>query len=263
MTVLDGIILGILQGLTEFLPISSSGHIELGSALLNVKTKSNFLFSLVVHAATALSTIVVFRKDLTNLTFQLVKFKNNEATRYVLFLMVSALPVGLIGILYDKEIESFFSGEIRLVGFMLLVTGLLLSMTFYSPPRKGAVTWGRALLIGMAQAIAILPGISRSGATISTALLLGVEKEKAARFSFLMVLLPILGGSLLKLVEYVQTPGSYEAISNWVLIAGFVSAFIAGLIACQWMLAIIKKGKLIYFAFYCFVVGIIAIIFSI
>lgn len=262
MTLLDGIILGILQGLTEFLPISSSGHIELGGALLNLKTKNNFMFSLVVHAATALSTIVVFRKDIGLLLGDLIKFKNNASSRYVLFLILSALPVAIIGLLYDKEIESFFSGEILLVGFMLLITGLLLSMTYYSPPRNGMVTWGRALLIGMSQAIAILPGISRSGATISTALLLGVEKEKAARFSFLMVLMPILGGSLLKLVEYIQGPSGYEAISFWVLLAGFASAFISGLLACRWMLAIVKKGKLVYFAYYCFLVGTIAIIVS-
>ena len=262
MTVLDGIILGILQGLTEFLPISSSGHIELGSALLNVQTKSNFLFSLVVHAATALSTMVVFRKDLGTIIVDLLKFENNQATRYVLLLMLSAVPVGVIGLLYDQEIESFFSGEIRLVGFMLLVTGLLLSMTYYSPPRDGTVSWGRALLIGMAQAIAILPGISRSGATISTALLLGVEKERAARFSFLMVLIPILGGSILKLIEYVESPASYESVSAGVLIAGFLAAFISGLLACRWMLAIVKKGKLVYFAFYCFAVGILAVILS-
>lgn len=262
MTILDGIILGILQGLTEFLPISSSGHIELGSALLNVQTKSNFLFSLVVHAATALSTIVVFRKDIGQLFSEIFTFRINQATSYVSFLILSAVPVGAIGLLYDKEIEGFFSGQILLVGFMLLVTGLLLSLTYYSPPREGPITWGRAILIGLAQAIAILPGISRSGATISTALLMGVEKEKAARFSFLMVLIPILGGSLLKLIEFLKDPNSYEQISLWVLIAGFLSAFIAGLVACQWMIAIVKKGKLVYFAIYCFIVGTIAIIVS-
>lgn len=262
MTIVDGIILGILQGLTEFLPISSSGHIELGSALLQVQTKNNFLFSLVVHGATALSTIVVFRKDIGELIAEIVTFRWNASTKYLLLLVLSAVPVGTVGLLYDKEIEGFFSGEILLVGFMLLVTGLLLSLTYYSAPKQGSITWGRAILVGLAQAIAILPGISRSGATISTALLMGVEKEKAARFSFLMVLIPILGGSLLKLMEFIESPAAYEQVSVWVLVMGFLSAFLAGLLACRWMIAVVKKGKLVYFAFYCFAVGTIAIIFS-
>ncbi len=262
MTVLDGIILGIIQGLTEFLPISSSGHIELGSALLNVQTKNNFLFSLVVHGATALSTMVVFRKDLLTLAQDGLKFQWNASTKYLVLLIISAVPVAIIGLMYDQEIEGFFSGETLLVGFMLLVTGLLLSLTYYSPPKSGSVSWGRAVLIGLAQAISILPGISRSGATISTALLLGVEKEQAARFSFLMVLIPILGGTLLKLLEYLQNPGGYEQISIWVLVAGFIAAFLSGLLACNWMISIVKKGKLIYFAIYCFVVGAIAIAVS-
>lgn len=262
MTLIDGIILGILQGLTEFLPISSSGHIELGSALLNVKTHNNLLFSMVVHAATSLSTIVVFRKDIGQLISNLLKFRKNESSNYLIYLLISALPIGVIGLLHDKEIESFFSGEILLVGFMLLVTGLLLSLTYYSGSKQGMVTWGRALLIGLAQAVAILPGISRSGATISTALLLGVEKERAAKFSFLMVLIPILGGSALKLLEFLQNPLLSEGISIGVLVAGFVSAFIAGLLACQWMLTIVKKGKLIYFALYCFIIGTVTIILT-
>ena len=261
MTALDAIILGIIQGLTEFLPISSSGHIELGSALLNVQTKNNLLFSVVVHAATSLSTIVIFRNDIANLIKDLIHFEK-ESLYYTSSLLISAVPVGIIGLIYDKEIESFFDGEILLVGFMLLVTGLLLAMTYYAPTRKGKVTLGRSLLIGLSQALAILPGVSRSGATISTALLLGVEKERAARFSFLMVLVPILGGSLLKVIDFYQEPSMNEGISSWVLIIGFASAFISGLIACKWMISIVKRGKLIYFAFYCFIVGSIAIILT-
>ncbi len=261
MTAVDAIILGILQGLTEFLPISSSGHIELGSTLLNVKTSNNLLFSVVVHSATCLSTIVIFRKDLVSLITDLFRL-DREASYYVGALVISAIPVGVIGLAYDKEIENFFSGQVLLVGFMLLVTGLLLAMTYYSPARTGKVTLGRALLIGLSQALAILPGISRSGATISTALLLGVDKEKAARFSFLMVLMPILGGSLLKLLDYLKEPAVSEEITQGVLSIGFISAFITGLLACNWMIAIVKKGKLIYFAFYCFLVGTITIILS-
>jgi undecaprenyl-diphosphatase len=261
MTAFDAIILGIIQGLTEFLPISSSGHIELGSALLNVQTKNNLLFAVVVHAATSLSTIVIFRKDIASLLVDLVRL-DTEAWYYAGALLLSAIPVGIIGLTYDKEIEGFFDGEILLVGFMLLVTGLLLAMTYYAPPRTGKVTMGRALLIGLSQALAILPGVSRSGATISTALLLGVEKGRAARFSFLMVLIPILGGSLLKVIDFYQSPEIAEGTTGWILIIGFLAAFLSGLAACNWMISIVKKGKLIYFAFYCFIVGSIAIIIT-
>ena len=177
-------------------------------------------------------------------------------------MIISAIPVGIIGLTYDQEIENFFSGQLLLVGFMLLVTGLLLAMTYYAPPRTGKVTLGRALLIGLSQALAILPGISRSGATISTALLLGIDKEKAARFSFLMVLMPILGGSALKLADYLQAPEMSESITTGVLLIGFLAAFFTGLLACKWMISIVKKGKLIYFAFYCFLVGGITILIS-
>lgn len=262
MTAIDAIVLGIVQGLTEFLPISSSGHIELGSALLKVQTSNHLLFSVVVHAATCLSTVVIFRKDLVQLTAEFFRFKK-EAVYYTSALIISAVPVGIVGLTYDKEIESFFSGQVLLVGFMLLVTGLLLAMTYYAPPREGRVTLGRALLIGLSQVLAILPGISRSGATISTALLLGVDKEKAARFSFLMVLIPILGGSALKLVDYLDSSDPTGDVSIWVLAMGFTAAFITGLFACKWMISIVKKGKLIYFAFYCFLIGSITILLTI
>jgi len=261
MTAVDAIILGIVQGLTEFLPISSSGHIELGTALLNVQTTNNLLFSVVVHAATCLSTVVIFRNDLIKLATEFFQW-SKEAVNYTVALVVSAIPVGIIGLLYDKEIESFFSGQVLLVGFMLLVTGLLLAMTYYSPPREGRVTLGRAMLIGLSQALAILPGISRSGATISTALLLGVDKERAARFSFLMVLLPILGGSGLKLMDFLKSPEIADNISSGALAAGFMAAFITGLGACSWMISIVKRGKLIYFAYYCFIVGSITILLT-
>ena len=260
MTIIEAFILGLVQGLTEFLPVSSSGHIELGSALLNVQTTNNLLFSVVVHSATALSTIVIFRKDLWKILRDLTAFEYNEATRYTICILISMLPIAIIGILFDEQIESFFSGEVMLVGFMLLLTGLLLAMTYYSKGTGGPVTYTKALLIGVAQAISILPGISRSGATISTALLLGVDKEKAARFSFLMVLLPILGGSFLKLLEFLKAPAEAGGISGMALVVGFSSAFIAGLAACKWMIAIVKRGKLIYFAIYCFMVGTFAII---
>jgi undecaprenyl-diphosphatase len=259
MTLFEAIILGIVQGLTEFLPVSSSGHIELGTYLFGIQAADNLLFSVVVHAATALSTIVVFRKDILEVFQDLLKFKWNGGTEFAFKIIVSMVPIGIVGLLFEEEISSFFGGRILFVGFMLLVTASLLAFSHYAPKREGIVTFPKALLIGLAQTIAILPGISRSGATISTALLLGVDREKAARFSFLMVLVPILGGSLLKLIDYIVEPTIAEGISGGSLVGGFVAAFLAGLVACVWMINIVKKGKLIYFAVYCAIVGSIAI----
>lgn len=259
MSIIEAIVLGIVQGLTEFLPVSSSGHIELGTVLLGVESTDNLLFSVIVHCATALSTIVVFRKDIVDIIRGLLAFRWNGATAFSAKIILSMIPVGLIGIFFKDYIESFFGGQVVLVGFMLLITGTLLAMTYYASQRTGPVTYRKALIIGIAQALAILPGISRSGATIATALLIGVEKERAARFSFLMVLLPILGASLLELKDFVEQPLTGGNLSRLVLLCGFLSAFISGLLACQWMISIVKKGKLIYFAFYCFVIGTIAI----
>jgi len=260
MNIIEAIILGIVQGLTEFLPVSSSGHIELGTVLLGVQSKENLLFSVVVHSATALSTIVIFRKDIADLFIGILQFKWNESAQYVAKLLVSMIPVGLIGVFYKDEIEAFFGGDVLLVGFMLLLTATLLAMTYYARKEGGKVTYFKAIIIGMAQAIAILPGVSRSGATIATSLLIGVEKEKAARFSFLMVLIPILGASLLEVKDYLEAPELAGSISGIALLLGFLAAFISGLLACQWMISIVKKGKLIYFAIYCLIIGVIAIL---
>ncbi len=259
MTIIEAIILGIIQGLTEFLPVSSSGHIELGTVLLGVQSKDNLLFSVIVHCATALSTIVIFRKDIAEIIQGVFRFQWNEETAYVAKIVVSMIPVGFIGAFFKDEIESFFGGQVLLVGLMLLITGTLLAMTFYAKKQPGQVTFPKALIIGVAQAFAIMPGISRSGATIATALLVGVEKEQAARFSFLMVLAPILGASLLEVLDYLEEPAAADSISSLALILGFFAAFISGLLACQWMISIVKRGKLIYFAIYCFIVGTIAI----
>ncbi|MDF9798444.1 undecaprenyl-diphosphatase [Catalinimonas alkaloidigena] len=260
MSIIEAIILGVVQGLTEFLPVSSSGHIELGTVLLGVQSKDNLLFSVVVHSATALSTIVVFRKDIARLIIGLFKFQWNDELKYISKLLLSMVPVGLIGVFYKDQIEAFFGGDVLLVGFMLLLTATLLAMTYYARKQGGNVTYPKAFIIGMAQAIAILPGISRSGATIATSLLIGVEKEKAARFSFLMVLLPIIGASLLEVKDFIEEPALASGISGTALLLGFIAAFVSGLLACQWMISIVKKGKLIYFAIYCLIVGIIAII---
>lgn len=255
MTELEALILGLVQGLTEFLPVSSSGHLELGNFFLGVTATNNLLFAIIVHGATALSTVVIFRKEIGEILVGLLKFKWNDATIYTSKILLSMVPVGLIGVLFEKEIEAFFSGNVVFVAFMLIITGILLSLTGFIKIREGEVTYGRAFLIGVAQAIAILPGISRSGATISTALISGVEKNKATRFSFLMVLIPILGAMLLKLKDLIQNPELAEGIGFGSLSIGFLAAFISGLLACKWMVQIVRKGKLIYFAIYCFIVA--------
>lgn len=260
MTFLEALILGIIQGLTEFLPVSSSGHLEIGSYILGIQSKDNLLFSIVVHGATALSTIVVFRKDIQEIIIDLFQFKWNESTQFAAKILISIVPVGIVGVFFEDQVEAFFGGQILLVGSMLLFTGLLLSFTFFKKTNTGEITYVKALLIGLAQAVAIMPGISRSGSTIAIALLLGVDKVKATRFSFLMVLIPIIGAMLLKVKDLVETPELASDISGITLAAGFIAAFLAGLVACKWMIAIVKKGKLIYFAIYCFIIGSIAIL---
>lgn len=257
MSNLEALILGVIQGLTEFLPISSSGHLELGSYFLKVNSSNNLLFAIIVHGATALSTIAVFRKEILSLTKDLFQFKWNEGTEYVSKLVLSMIPVGIVGVLFESEIESFFGGKIIFVASMLLVTGLILLSTRLIKPQNNSISYFNAFIIGLAQAVAILPGISRSGATIATSLLLGVDKEKATRFSFLMVLAPILGALMLKVMDLAEDPSLAGDIGVSSLIIGFIAAFISGLAACSWMIQIVKKGKLSYFAIYCFVVAFI------
>lgn len=259
MSIFDAFILGIIQGLTEFLPVSSSGHIEIGKVLLHAHLADNLLFSVLVHGATVLSTLVVFRKDILNILKGLLQFRYNEETQFSVKILISMIPVGVAGLFFKDDIEQLFTGNMLLVGTMLLVTALLLAFTYYKKPATGDVTYNKAFVIGIAQAFAILPGLSRSGSTISTALLTGVDKEKATRFSFLMVLIPIIGASLLELKAYLEDPTIAQGISTTALATGFITAFIAGVVACNWMIKIVKKGKLIYFAVYCAIVGTIAI----
>lgn len=262
MNIWEAIVLGIVQGLTEFLPVSSSGHIEIGTALFEIKAADNLLFSIVVHAATALSTVVVFRKDIGALLSDIFRFEWNESTQFAAKILLSMIPVGIVGVFFEEEVEAFFGGKILFVGSMLLVTAGLLTFTYLKKNNEGVVTFPKALIIGLAQAVAILPGISRSGATISTALLLGVRAERATRFSFLMVLIPILGAAFLKVLDLLKNPEIAGQTGTAPLIAGFIAAFLSGMAACQWMISIVKKGKLIYFALYCLVVGVVAIFVS-
>lgn len=259
MSIIDALILGIVQGLTEFLPVSSSGHLEVGSKLLTIHGTDNLLFSVIVHGATALSTIVVFRRDIGKLIVEGLSFKLNESTRYIFMLAISMVPVGIVGLMWEDKIEGFFGGNIVFVGGMLIITALLLGFAYYKKAGNKDVSYLKAFIIGIAQAFAILPGISRSGATISMALLLGMDKVKAARFSFLMVLAPIIGANILKIKDLLTIEGSVDA-DYTVLLVGFFSAFISGIIACRWMINIVNRGKLIYFAVYCLIVGILVII---
>lgn len=263
MSLFEAIVLGIIQGLTEFLPVSSSGHLELGSAVLGIVSKDNLLFSILVHAATALSTIIVFRKEILMLITDLLKFEWNESTKYIVMIVLSMIPVGIVGVFFEDKVEALFGGQVVLVSSMLIVTGLLLLISHFTKHKEGSVTFGKSIILGIAQAVAIMPGISRSGATITTALFLGIDRSKAARFSFLMVLPPILGAALLKTIDLFKEDVSMASdISTISLIGGFLAAFFSGLFACTWMIRIVRKGKLIYFAYYCFIIALIGIISS-
>ena len=258
MGLLEAIILGIVQGLTEFLPVSSSGHIEIAKALLGIsKQEQNLLMTIVVHAATALSTIFVFRKDIKEIIKGLCKFKWNKEFQFSLKVILSMIPATLVGLLFENEIELLFSGEILLVGCMLIVTGLLLFLADKAKNTNQDVNFLHPLIIGMSQAISILPGVSRSGATISTSVLLGIDREKAARFSFLMVV-PLILGKMGK--DIISGDILIENTTIVPILTGFTAAFITGLFACRWMIQLVKKSKLKYFSFYCFVVGTISII---
>ena len=247
MSWIEALILGIIQGLTEFLPVSSSGHLELGKAI----------FGIAVHGATVLSTIIVFRKEILELFSGLFKFKLNEETHYIAKIIVSMIPVGIVGVFLKDELKLLFDGNVILVGSMLLVTAALLAFTYYAKERDKKITYKNAFVIGVAQALAVLPGISRSGATISTGLLLGNKRPEVAKFSFLMVLLPIIGENFLDITSGEMAASS---IGTTPLLVGSVAAFITGLLACTWMLRIVKRGKLIWFAVYCAIIGITAII---
>ena len=260
----EALILGIVQGLTEFLPISSSGHLEIASYILKTNPSENLMFTVVVHIATAISIIYVFRKDITEIIKGLIQFKK-EQIDFVLKILLSSVPVGIIGVLYEKEVESFFTGNIVLVGSMLLITAALLFFTYFkkSDSEKN-ISYADAIIIGFAQALAILPGISRSGSTISIALLLNIKKEKATKFSFLMVLVPIFGILILKslkgFLEISETSNIYLFESSYIV--GFISALFSGVFACKVMLRIVKESKLIYFSVYCLLVGSIGIYFG-
>ena len=258
MDTLDAIILGIIQGLTEFLPVSSSGHLELGKAILgdNSVQEESLLFTVVLHFATALSTIVVFRKDIWEIMSGLLQFKWNEESKFSAKIIISMLPAVFVGLFFEQQLEAFFGGNVKFVGFMLVITAILLYFADKAKDTDKKVSFTNAFLVGISQAIAMLPGISRSGATISTSVLLGVDKTKAARFSFLMVV-PLIFGKIAK--DLIGGELTFSGENNVAMGAGFIAAFIAGLAACTWMIRLVRKSKLSYFAIYCLVIGLCAI----
>lgn len=261
------IIIGIVQGLTEFLPVSSSGHIVIAQELLGLQfdPEENLIFAIVLHLATALSTIVIFRKDILRIFRGILQFKWNDETKYSWYIFLSMIPAALVGVFLKDILEHFFS-NLLLVGIMLLITAALLFFANRSKNTSKAISTKESIVIGIAQAFAaLLPGLSRSGSTISTSILLGIDKAAAARFSFLMVLPLILGASakmVLDMNSESAATGSSIGIDTLSLVLGFIAAFVSGLVACKWMINVVKQAKLTYFAVYCFIVGVLVIYFS-
>ena len=262
---LQALWLGIIQGLTEYLPVSSSGHLTIASHLFGIEGEENLAFTIAVHVATVLSTLVILWKEIAWIFRGLFRFQYNDETRYVANIVVSMIPVGIVGVFFKDKVEEVFGSGLAIVGAMLLVTALLLTFSYYAKPRvKNTISLKDAFIIGLAQAVAVLPGLSRSGSTIATGLLLGNNKARLAQFSFLMVIPPILGEALLDTVKMVKhgTAAVMGDISLGVLAVGFIAAFVSGCVACKWMINIVKRGKLVYFAIYCAIVGVITLLFS-
>ena len=263
---LQALVLGIIQGLTEYLPVSSSGHLAIGSYLFGLEDgESNLMFTIAVHVATVLSTLVILWKEVVWLFKGVLKFQWNDEMKYFVNILISMIPVGIVGVFFKDTVEEFFGSGLTLVGTMLFVTAALLAFAYFAKPRqKEEISKRDAFIIGLAQACAVMPGLSRSGSTIATGLLLGNKKEKLAQFSFLMVIPPILGEALLDCLKIAKD--GYESVASGIsplaLCVGFVTAFLFGCLACKWMINIVKKGKLIYFAIYCLIVGAVCVVSS-
>ena len=256
MDTLQAILLGIVQGITEFLPVSSSGHLQIAKEMLGVELENNITFDVMLHAATVLSTVVVLWRELLQLLQGLFSRHFNEQQAYILKIVVSMIPAGVVGVLFAEQIEAFFA-SLTFVGAMLMLTAQLLTFAYFAKPRaKKGITYGNAFVIGLAQACAAMPGLSRSGTTIATGLLLGNKKAAVAQFSFLMVLAPILGETLLEAVSGDLTAG----VAAGPLAAGFLASFVTGCLACKFMIEIVKRGKLIWFALYCAAAGLVSIL---
>lgn len=260
---IEALVLGLIQGLTEYLPVSSSGHLAIGSYLFGVEGEENLAFTVAVHVATVLSTLVILWKEIDWIFRGLFKCKLNDETKYVINIIISMIPVGIVGVFFKDYVEEVFGSGLVIVGCMLLVTAALLTFSFYAKPRqKDKISIKDAFIIGLAQACAVMPGLSRSGSTIATGLLLGNKKESLAQFSFLMVIPPILGEALLDILKSVKGEEAFGGIEALPLTVGFIAAFVSGCLACKWMINIVKKGKLIYFGIYCAIAGAVTLICS-
>lgn len=264
MSTIEAILMGILQGLTEYLPVSSSGHLTIASYFFGVDGEQNLTFTVAVHVATVLSTLVILWKEIVWILRGLFKWDGalNAEQRYALAILVSMVPVGIVGVFFKDYVEDIFGAGLFVVGCCLLLTAALLIFSYYAKPRqKENISFVDAFIIGLAQAAAVLPGLSRSGSTIATGLLLGNKKERLAQFSFLMVIPPILGEMMLDIMKAMKDGAETvtAGIGFWPLVGGFLAAFVSGCLACKWMIGIVRRGKLIYFGIYCAVVGLLLI----
>ena len=260
---LQALVLGIVQGLTEYLPVSSSGHLAIGSHLFGIEGEENLAFTVLVHVATVCSTLVVLWKEIDWILKGLFKFEMNAETKYFLNIVVSMIPIGIVGVFFKDAVEEVFGSGLLIVGCMLLLTAMLLIFSYFAKPRQREhISMKDAFIIGLAQACAVMPGLSRSGSTIATGLMLGNKKESLAQFSFLMVIPPILGEALLDVLKMVKGDDAFGDISALPLVVGFVAAFVSGCVACKWMINIVKKGKLVWFGVYCAIAGAVTIICS-
>lgn len=257
MNLWEAIVLGLIQGLTEFLPVSSSGHLELGKYLFGIDHEANFYFSIAVHGATVLSTILALWKEIIHLIKGIFKFKFNDETKYVVKLIISMIPVGITGFFMSDIAKEYFAGNMTSLGIQFFITAILLLMTLFIRPRERSITYIDSFIIGIAQAFSVLPAISRSGATIATGMMLGNKRSEIAKFSFLMVLVPIIGANI---IEMGSGDFSKEGTSFFVIATGFITAFFSGYLACKWMISLVKKGKLTWFAVYCIGVGIFSLL---
>jgi undecaprenyl-diphosphatase len=257
MNWLEAIVLGLIQGLTEFLPVSSSGHLELGKYLFGIDPEANFYFSIIVHGATVLSTILVLWKEIADLIKGFFRFQWNEETVYIVKILISMVPTAFAGFFLNEIAEKYFTGNMISLGFQFIITAVLLFMTFIIKPKERPIGFFDAFIIGISQAIAILPAISRSGSTIATGMMLGNKKSDIAKFSFLMVLVPVIGANLIEIKSRDFNTGGTSLI---VIIIGFLTAFVSGYFACKWMINLVKKGNLGWFAVYCIAAGVFSIL---
>lgn len=269
MNEIQALILGLVQGLTEYLPVSSSGHLTIFSTFFGIDGESNLTFTVAVHVATVFSTLAILWKDIASLLKGIFDFNAplmNPERRYALAILISMIPVGIVGVFFKDYVEAIFGSGLLVVGICLLITASLLTFSYYAKPRlKEEIGLRDAFIIGLAQAVAVLPGVSRSGSTIATGILLGNNKKQLAKFSFLMVIPPILGEALLDILKLANegTEAAIGTLSPSALFIGVTAAFISGCIACKWMIDLVKKGKLVYFGIYCAIIGLFLITYSI